>query len=313
MKQKRTKLLRFQYDDERTIELPVALLIGSKEGPDVAITAGINGCEKNSVLAAIKLLRDLSSAEICGSVKILTLCNIAAFNDHTFTNSLSEDKILNRSFPGSLTGSYNKQVAAKILDEIKGADCYIDLHSGAALVRSTPIAAYHRGMNGHLNDSCHQTAFYSGIPNIVITESESHWGDDGTAYSSVYEHIGIPSVLFTTGGTGGPSNDNIDLLCRAVKNVLTRLGVLRGIVRQNHKPRIFEGMERVKAKVSGIHINRVTIGDFVKRGQIISVIADYFGNIKEKITSPIDGMVLSISESPAIREDDVVASVGIIL
>ena len=76
---KKTELLQFQTEDGRKIELPVALVIGDVEGPDAVVTAGIHGGEYCGVLAAIKLFRELSPADIKGSVKIITVCDTAAF------------------------------------------------------------------------------------------------------------------------------------------------------------------------------------------------------------------------------------------
>ncbi len=308
---KKTELLEFQTDDGRKATLPVALVIGDTEGPDAVITAGIHGGEYCGVLAAVKLLRELSPSDIKGSVKIITVCDTAAFEARSIFFSPIDGSNLNRSFPGKPKGNYSNALAAKIFDEIKGADYHMDLHCGEVTERSTPLAIYHRGRRGDLNDRSHEIAYYFGLPNIVITETEGRWSDKGTCYAGVYENIGIPSVLFQAGGLGIASADSVNILAEGTKNVLRRFGTLRGSFQPVGRPQIFENMEMVHTKSRGIHYRRVNVGDSVKRGQMIGLLTDYFGTPTEKILSPIDGKVLFMTESSAMPEKGFVAAVGV--
>lgn len=70
-------------------------------------------------------------------------------------------------------------------------------------------------------------------------------------------------------------------------------------------------MEMVYAKSRGIHYRRVSVGDMVRRGQMIGLLTDYFGTPTEKVLAPIDGKVLFMSESAAMTEKDFVAAVGV--
>ena len=308
---KKTELLQFQTEEGRKFELPVALVIGDAEGPDAVVTAGIHGGEFCGVLAAVKLFRELSPSDVKGSVKIITVCDTSAFESRRVSLSPLGGDNLNRNFPGRTKGDHRDMLAAKIFDEIKGADYHMDLHCGEVLERSAPFAIYHRGRKGDLNDRSHEMAYYYGLPNIMITETDGRWSDKGTCYASVYENIGIPSVLFQTGGLGIASADNVNTHTEGIKNVMRRFGSLRGSVQPVGRPQIFENMELVCTKGSGIHYRRVNVGDADKRGQMIGMLTDYFGTPTEKILSPIDGKVLFISESSAMSERDFVAAIGV--
>ncbi len=118
---KKTEIVHFDIEDGRSIDLPVALVTGDSEGPDAVITAGIHGGEYGGIFAAIRLFRELSPSDIKGSVKFITVCDTAAFE--TRGSHLTADGAnLNRCFPGRPGGGYAQSLAAKILDEIKGAD-----------------------------------------------------------------------------------------------------------------------------------------------------------------------------------------------
>ena len=218
---KKTEIVHFDIEDGRSIDLPVALVTGDSEGPDAVITAGIHGGEYGGIFAAIRLFRELSPSDIKGSVKFITVCDTAAFE--TRGSHLTADGAnLNRCFPGRPGGGYAQSLAAKILDEIKGADYHIDLHSTSPLCISAPLSTYHRGRSGALNDGSHEIAYYYGIPNIVITETEGRWQDKGTCYASVYENIGIPSALVQTGTA--TASENVRRHIAGLMNVLRRFG-----------------------------------------------------------------------------------------
>lgn len=308
---KKTDIIRFETEEGRSGQIPIAIVAGNNPGPEAVITAGIHGCEYCGVLAAIKLFCELSPSDIKGCVKILTVSDTAAFE--TRTPAPTDDGLnLNRNFPGRSKGAYNSVLAAKIFDEIKGADYHIDLHCGGTHERSTQFAVCHRGRNGELNDLSHEMAYYSGLPNIVITETNGgRWSDKGTCCASVYETIGIPSVLLQSGGMGVVSAQSVNRQAEGIKNIMRRFGTLRGALQPVGRPQIFENMEIVRSKSGGIHYRRVNAGDSVKRGQAIGVITDWFGVPKEKIISPVTGKILFMTEDASVPEKGFIAAIGV--
>ena len=305
---KKTEIVHFDIEDGRSIDLPVALVTGDSEGPDAVITAGIHGGEYGGIFAAIRLFRELSPSDIKGSVKFITVCDTAAFETRG-SHLTAEGANLNRCFPGRPGGGYAQSLAAKILDEIKGADYHIDLHSTSPLCISAPLSTYHRGRSGALNDGSHEIAYYYGIPNIVITETEGRWQDKGTCYASVYENIGIPSALVQTGTA--TASENVRRHLAGLMNVLRRFGTLKGTTAPVGRPQIYESMEWIYAKRSGLYSAVAAVGDKVRRGQMIGFVSDCFGTPVEKILSPINGRLLSQVDSSAVGRNSYVATVGV--
>ena len=308
---KKTELLKYETEDGKTIELPSALIIGENEGPEAVITAGVHSGEYCAIFAALSLFRDLTPADINGSLKILPVCDVVSFEHRCRSVKTLDGMNLNRCFPGKVRGSYTESLAARVFDEIKGADFHIDMHSAATFERAATFALYHRGRRGDLNDRSHEIAYYFGIPYIVITETEGRFPDKGTLYSEVYEKIGIPSVFVETGSLGISDPEHIKKLIDGTLNVLRRFGTLKGAVKPVGKPQIFENMEYIHARGRGINYRRVSVGDSVRRGQLIGVLTDYFGRPTEKIVSPVNGRIIFLSESPAITPDTVLAGIAI--
>ncbi len=305
---KKTEVLHFDIEGGQAIEIPVAIVSGDSQGPEAVITAGIHGGEYGGVFAAIRLFRELSPSDIKGSVKFITVCDTGSFETHG-SNLTADGANLNRCFPGRPGGGYAQSLAAKILDEIKGSDYHIDLHSTLPTYVSLPVSSYHRGRSGALNDGSHEIAYYYGLPNIVITETEGRWQDKGTCYASVYENIGIPSALVQTGTAGG--SENVRRHIAGLMNVLRRFGTLKGAAVPVGRPQIYESMEWIYAKRSGLYTAAAAVGDKVRRGQMIGFVADCFGTPVEKILSPINGRLLSQLENSAVGKNGYVASVGV--
>lgn len=308
---KKTEILRYTTDDGNTIELPAALIIGDTEGPEGVITAGIHGKEYCSIYSALKLFCELSPADIRGSLKIITICDTASFESGEGCLSPIDSLNLDRCFPGKLKGSYSEVLAARIFDEIKGADFHIDIHTGSSEEQTDSFAIYHRGRNPERNDKSHEIAYYAGQPNIVITEAEGRWADAGTCYSNTYEKIGIPSALLVYGLQGTNEAECIERSSQSISNVLRRFGLLKGPVKPVGRPQIFESMQEVHAKNKGLLYRSVSVGENVRRGQLIGVLADYFGKPVEKILSPLNGKVLFMTKNPAVLEDGFIAAIGI--
>ena len=308
---KKADILNFTTADGKNIDLPVGLIIGDAPGPEAVITAGIHGKEYCSIYAAQKLFCELSPSDIKGSLKIITVCDTATFETGESNSSPIDDLNLDRCFPGKLKGSYSFVLAARIFDEIKGADFHIDLHTSSSAEHTDSFALYHRGRCAQRNDKAHEIAYYSGEPNIVITEAEGRWQDGGTCYSNVYEMIGIPSTMLIYSVHGSDEAECISRCAGGITNVLRRFGLLKGAPAPVGRPQIYESMVEVRAHSKGVLYRSVTVGDVVRRGQLIGILADYFGKPLEKILSPINGKVMFMTRSPAIPKDGFVAAIGI--
>lgn len=308
---KKTKLFEFDSLEGKKIQLPCAVITGDTEGPDAVITAGIHGGEHCGVMAALNLFASINPADVRGTIKILTVCDVEAFESQLSSNQTSDKRNLNRCFPGKPKSSYTDELAMRIFDEIKGADYHLDLHSGAKSERTVPFAIYHRGRSGALNDRCHEIAYYFGSPNIVITEIEGSFKDKGTLYGEVYEKIGIPSAQVESGSLGMTDPASIKQITDGTLNVLKHFGTLTGQAAPGIRPQIFESMVQVHTKKAGINYRLVNAGETVKRGQLLSLLSDYFGKPIEKVISPVNGKVLSVSEYPAMSVNGSVAWIGI--
>jgi uncharacterized protein len=117
------------YTGDRTT-LPMAVLNGIEDGPRVFITAAVHGDELNGIAVCRQLLESLDPARLRGIVLVVPVVNVLGVQ--MGSRYLPDRRDLNRSFPGSHTGSLAARIARLVLDEvIEGSDAGIDLHTAA--------------------------------------------------------------------------------------------------------------------------------------------------------------------------------------
>ena len=80
---KENKMVYYKTKDKEDIQFPFYLIEGKEEWPTICITAGIHGCEYASVMAAIRLYKNLDPNEVKGNIKIIPIVNLPAFKSKT--------------------------------------------------------------------------------------------------------------------------------------------------------------------------------------------------------------------------------------
>ena len=117
--------------------LPAAVLHGTRPGKTMLITAGVHGGEYVGIQAAIELSQKLKIQKVAGTIIIVKVINVPAFERRNGSMGLTDGKNLNREFPGNPKGTEMERLAWAISHELQpAADYYIDLHSGDFVLES---------------------------------------------------------------------------------------------------------------------------------------------------------------------------------
>ena len=123
------------------IEIPVHICNGAQAGPTLLIQAGLHGDEINGVETLRQMLEaNLFSVEK-GAVIVVPIVNIFGFIH--FSRDVPDGKDVNRSFPGTRTGSLASRIAYYYTHEVLAhADFAIDLHTGGGQRYNFPQVRY---------------------------------------------------------------------------------------------------------------------------------------------------------------------------
>ena len=117
-----------------SVRIPIHIRRAKQDGPVVFVTAALHGDEINGTGAVRQLVQDPDFELIRGSMIFVPVLNLLAFDRHS--RYLPDRRDLNRSFPGSESGSLAGRMARTIFEEIVSrCDYGIDLHT--ASVRRT--------------------------------------------------------------------------------------------------------------------------------------------------------------------------------
>lgn len=112
------------------LHLPVEVVHGLRRGPVVWLSGAIHGDEIVGVEIIRQVLEELDPSGLAGTVIAAPVVNVFGFV--TESRYLPDRRDLNRSFPGSRTGSLAARLARLFMDEVVARCSFgIDYHAGS--------------------------------------------------------------------------------------------------------------------------------------------------------------------------------------
>lgn len=277
-----------------TLTLPVQVVRGDRDGPRLLVTAALHGDEIIGVEIIRRLLKHRALRRLRGTLIALPVVNVYGFV--AGSRYFPDRRDLNRSFPGSASGSLAARVAHLMMTEIVARATHaIDLHS-AAIHRSNLPQVRAALSHGETN----RLARAFGAP--VMVESELR---DGSLRQAVTD-LGVPMLLYE----GGEALRFDEVAIRAGLAGLLRVMAALEMVPERHAPKTriepvhVRRSRWVRAPSSGVLRSRAQLGATVEKGQILGLIADPTGDDELALRSPAAGIVIGRTEIPLLNEGD---------
>ena len=297
--------------ENKTIELKVSKLASGTpitihahiyrsniDGPTVLVAGGVHGDEINGVeIIRRSVCSNLFEKLKCGAVIALPLVNIYGFIN--FSRELPDGKDVNRSFPGSKSGSLASRVAHVITHQIlPHVDFGLDFHTGGASIYNYPqVRAYREDKkslelakifnapltieSGLVSKSLRKEALKKDIPMLVYEGGESLRLDD----FSIKEGIdGIKRVL-----------NHYDMISEDVNA---------------QKTTILKEHSWMRASVAGIFIPQKVTGDWFKKGDLLGIITNPYGQFEKQIIAKQDGFIFGHDNKPVVNQGKALFHIG---
>ena len=273
---------------EGQICLPATILHGEKKGKTVLITAGVHAGEYVGIQAAIELSRKLKIEKVAGTVILVKVVNRPAFEKRKGSMGLTDEKNLNRVFPGCPDGTEMERLAWAVSRELQTvADYYIDLHSGDDYATLTPYVYYAGVAPEETVAESRRMAEQVDVPYMVKSNVAS-----GGSYNYAASQ-GIPSILIERGGMGEWTYEEARSTRRDVRNILCHLGIYLGQKDfRTYYPLDVTDLCYQAAEENGLWYPFKKAGDVFKKGDILGEVRDYEGNMKEMSVAEYDGVIL---------------------
>jgi len=282
--------------DGAAIVLPITIVTGSRPGPIVWAQACSHGDEYGGPRALQDVVRGLDPKEMSGTLVAVMITNVPAFQGLQRVNpSLDDLEDIGDAYPGKDRFT-TERVASAIHAGVKGvADYFVDLHTGGDRFRQHPFVLY--TLTGTVpQERYDDLARGLGVPTL--------WRDTVKVFASdavtTFAAEGIPSFLLEVGGGQPLEPADIRLQADAVRNLLRKVGVVRGGPVRLPKYTVVTGYRIVTNARGGFFDAAVKPGDRVKEGSVLGTITDVYGDTVETMRAPAGSdIVLGVGTYPA--------------
>lgn len=291
----------------RWVLIPFTVVRGVENGPTLVQTAGCHPTEYAGIDATIKLSNELDPKQLKGTYIGVPCMNVPAFWERTYINPI-DGKNLQGLFPGRADGTVSEQIAHAVFENIVSkADYHLDCHGGDIHESGMWTIIYYNTGGNDVEKKSEEMARASGIKNIWYI------GIHKGALGFEAAKRGIPAFLFelTSGDRLLPKESQA--IFDATSNVMRHLGMLQGRpkpitgqpgITEGQEPEILGGFRTAHFTKGGLYHTDVRPGDFLKEGQVIGTVTDFFGEAVETIYAPGTGRVIGMVHNPVVVPGD---------
>jgi predicted deacylase len=288
---------------------PFFSITGNNEGPTFLLTAGIHAAEYTGIDAAIRLGHLLEPAHVRGRVVIIPLLNRPGFYERSIYVNPEDNDNMNRVFPGRPDGTWSERFAHWLLNEVIAPCEYaVDLHAGDMIEDLIPFVIYRETGDERVDGRTRRMIDAYGAEWVVKAMPTGE--RPGTLYAAASAR-GVAAMIAESGRIGQVEPDAVARHVGGVQNILRAVGVLDGDPADVPRPRLLTRFEWLRSPVEGFFRCGVDVGARVRSGQALGDMVDLLGEPLGRIESPVDGIVLFLVTSPAIKKDGLLLGVGV--
>ena len=281
-----------------TVQIPIHIRRAMEDGPVVFVTAALHGDEINGTGAIRQLIQDVDFRLIQGSVMLIPVLNLLAFDRHS--RYLPDRRDLNRSFPGSANGSLARRMAHVIFNEIVSrCDYGIDLHTAAVRRTNYP------NVRGDLTNSKVRWLAEAFGSEIIINGK----GPAG-AFRREACQVGCPTIIMEGGEVWKVEPGIVETATRGIKNVLRRLEMLDSPTESPKYQVVVEKSKWIRAEHGGFMQFHIKPGDIVEKDQPLATNTTLLGHKQSMLYAPFDAVVIGMTSLPAISPGEPLCNLG---
>ncbi len=282
------------------LSLPVGVVHGRRPGPCVWLSAALHGDEINGVEIIREALQPIDPETLRGTILAVPVVNVFGFVAES--RYLPDRRDLNRSFPGSETGSLAARLAHLFMTEIVARSTHgIDFHTGSNHRTNYPH------VRANLDDrEVRRLAKAFGTGLMVHGP-----GPDGSLRQAAAER-GIPCLVYEAGEADRFDDEAVNVGVVGVHRVLAALKMVPdGGPAPAQPPTRIDKTRWLRARQGGIVRLHVQLGERVRRGQVLGIVADTFGEVRSQVRAPTHGIVLGLSRHPLVHRGNALVHLAV--
>lgn len=270
------------------------------KGPTVLILAGIHGDEINGIEVVRRTLdNDLYSNIKKGSVIVIPVLNVYGFIN--FNRYVPDGKDVNRSFPGTLTGSVASRTARTLTKHIlPHVDYIFDFHTGGDSRYNYPQIRFTK------SDSKSRKLALAFNPPFLIES-----GLIPKSLRKTARDLKIPTLVYEGGESVRLDGHSIEEAIKGLKRGLAHLGVVENT---NPAPKsssiLIKKTSWLRANYSGIFLWTKKSGNKVVKGEKLGMIKDPYGAKTSYVISNRDGYIIGHNNASVVNQGDALFHIG---
>lgn len=293
---------------DETFTIKKNVFNGGKGKKRLCIVTGTHGDELEGQLVAFLLAKEINERHgaLSGTVEIYPALNPLGID--TIQRGIPNfDLDMNRIFPGSPEGTMAEQTAYAIVNDLRGADLVIDIHSSNLYLRETPQVRINVMEEERL------------VPIAEKMRVEFIWVHEAaTVLESTLAHslnsTGTPCLVAEMGVGMRVNHGMCQRMALGILNLMHHMGMWSDEVDISDlaTPMVCKGdsVEFLNAEVSGVFLTEKHTGLYVKSGEIIGqIVSPMEGRVLSEVTAPCDGFLFTIRAYPIVYEGSLMARI----
>jgi predicted deacylase len=291
--------------------IPLTIIHGRRPGKVLALVAGVHGYEYPPIMALDRLREAIAPQDLAGTVILVHIANLRAFQRRLIYYNPSDWKNLNRVFPGNPAGSLSERTAHVLTEEvIKRCDFLVDLHCGDGNEALIPYSYWTISGTKTMDDQTRAMVLAFGLRYVIIDETRPKDLRDAKYLSNTAVLLGKPAITTEAGFLGQTDEQSIDLNVRGVLSLMRFLRMIEGPPETVEEPVWIDRYEVVNSPADGLFFPETKMGYYVREGQRVGVVTDYFGRVQNVIRAPWSGVILYIINTPPANAGEPLFEVG---
>ena len=281
-----------------TLRIPIHIRRAPQEGPVIFVTAALHGDEINGTGAIRHLIMDEELQLERGALVLIPVLNLLAFDRHS--RYLPDRRDLNRSFPGSQSGSLARRMAHKIFTEIVSrCDYGIDLHTAA--VRRTNYPTIRADLS-----SPEVKKLAEAFGSEVMMDGKGPRG----SFRREACLANCPTITMEGGEVWKVEPSIVESSIRGIKNVLRNFEMLSGDADNPEYQIVVEYSKWVRADRGGFLHFHVKPGDVVEKDAPLATNSTLLGRERSVLRAPFNSVIIGMTTLPAVSPGEAVCHLG---
>ena len=310
--QKATGVIPVPAGVDAASNIPVIVVNGAKPGPTLALVAGAHGTEYASIIALEKLAQGANPAGLTGALIIVPLVNVASFAQKVPHLNPTDNKNMNRFFPGKVDGTQTERASWALAKQVvEKCDYLIDFHGGDLDENLRRYSYWAQTGKDSLDATSRGMVLAYGLDHIILQNFKAPVAAGGAVTLTRFAiDLGKPAIAVEAGHAGTTNAADVDTLVDGVRNVMRHLKMLPGTVTPVEHPIWLGRSTTLTSQYDGIFYPLVGPEAYVSKGMTIGYVTDYFGNKVWDVASPVAGVIIYIGAVPSMKKGDNVAVIG---